>query len=287
VNQAWGKTLALPFAWVGATGGWLTASMLFHPTVSPSSERPLILALFIATPCVAGVLGWLLGGARLSPGTRGLIFFFGTPFAGAVNGMLVGTSAIVADTPGESPPLVLLACAVFGAVCGAFFLPALTPAFVAHAKAARARPRSAVAEADRRAVLVLTVGTTALLGRLLASKTTDRPMLELVIGTGFLVGLLGLLEDAITFASVVTMSRVGGVASEGPLTEAAPASRFDFGLGAGVKEVVRGAYDAYRDAPRREVVVHGDPEQAKKILKVAVARDALVTACSLGCLLLR
>jgi len=277
--RRWGDTvLLLPFAWIGLVGAWITAGVL---SISFQAQDLLVrCALLGVTPLVSGAFGWLLGSARFAVPGRVAVFLFGTPFAGALNGAVLGLVLGPLDHT-HATELVLYGAA-FGGVCGLCFVPALSPGFVAHLRVGRARRRSFVDKADRRAVAVLTAGVSSLFLWAFSAKVGLGVETGLIAGAGIVVGLVGLLEDGVEYLRVRGAAATSGLVPAGArLLDGTPARIVDFGLGAMAADLVIPARDAYRDGPRRAAVVLGDASLARKSLAFALVRDMVVVGASL------
>jgi len=277
--RRWGETvLALPFAWAGLVGGWIAAGMI---GLSNGREDHLIRgALFVATPLVAGAFGWLLGSMRLSTPGRVAAFLFGTPFAGAVNGTLIGLTLSPLDHTERWA--ILFFGAAFGGVCGLCFVPALSPGFLAYLGVGRARRQSFVDKADRRAITILTAGVSSLFAWSFSETIGQDIVSRLILVSGFVVGLVGLLEDGMEYARFRAAAATTGLVPAGAnLLDTRAAPIVDYGLGGMAADLVIPAHDAYRDGPRRAAVVLGDASLARKALSLALVRDVVVVATSL------
>jgi hypothetical protein len=278
--------LILPFAWIGLVGAWVVAGSF---GLSGSREDLFVRAVLAClTPLVAGAFGWALGSLRVGAAARVLTFLGGTPFAGAVNGSLIGASLTMGSFHGasDSPPAAVVFGAMIGGGCGVSFLPALFPAFVAWVRVGRARPGSFVDRADRRAVAVITAGMGSLIAWAFWSKMCVGPVPRVVpravVVAGFVVGLVGLLEDWIEYRRVLGVTPKTRLVPLGAsLLNARSAELVDFGIGDESGNHVIPAKDAYRDAPSVAAVILGDAATAERALVLALVRDAAVVATSL------
>jgi hypothetical protein len=285
IQGAMGKgghaALILPFAWIGLVGGCAVADA--YKLGEGREDQCIRAGLVLATPVVAGVLGWLLGSVRSKAAARVAAFVFGTPLAGAINGVLVGLllTLLGRDTIGASTAPVF--GALIGGGHGLVFLPALAPGFVAYLRVGRARRESFVDRADRRTILVVTAGMGALIAWAFCSPTDEGLVRSAIIVAGLVVGFVGLVEDEIAYTKVSAALRTEGLerATGAPLLAGPSAHVLDFGLGYTRAEVVIPAHEAYRDAPRRAAVFLGDGLEAKNALKYAIVRDAVVASVSL------
>lgn len=281
--------LALPFAIIGASAGWLYASLLENPLFGFDESRPAVV------PCAAALAA--LTGASLTrlcvgrqyryelgdpdPGVRArtdtwLIQVPVVVVTGAAAGGLVG--ALWTRSGGAGP------CAASGALCALLFAPVCLAVLAAARRAQRARLGSSVAGADRRAVwgiLAITLGVMTL------AALPDWPAWVAHEGSAPIV-TLGLLLAAAT-ATLVTLladrralalakleldaaMAVQEPAEVEPGTGEAP--RFDLGLGDQVLVGVSRGAAAYRQQERKVALVRGGPE-ALVALERAVRRGAL------------
>jgi hypothetical protein len=280
--RKWGDAvLLLPFAWIGLVGGFAVADAY---KLGESREDQCIRAgLVLATPLVACALGWLLGSLRSKVAGRVAAFVFGTPLAGAINGAIIGLLlTVVGRVSSVDASAGLLFGALIGGGHGLVFLPALTPGFVAYLRVGRARRESFVDRADRRAIIVVTAGMGALIAWAFCPVSDEGFVRRAIIVAGLVVGFVGLVEDEIAYTRVSAALRTQGLAPVGaPLLAGPSAQVLDFGLGYKRAEVVVPAHDAYRDAPRRAGLFLGDGLEARKSLRNAILRDAVVASVSL------
>ncbi len=266
-------SLALPFAVIGAAGGWLTAVRL-----GVSAQDRISLPLSLVTPCVAALLGW-----ALSRWLRGRAFLALLPVATVMAGALNG--AVVALVAG--PPDVCIFGAMFGAAVGAVFILPLAPVALAWARVGRARAGTRVDAVHRRAVWVvcaLAVVTAGWLGGRWAEADAVRFVAAVASGLGLAALLALTLVDGVDLARLVRAAR--RVRRRVPLS---PGSRdpaaadvvVDFGLGEEVAEVRTLARDAYRDMDRRWILVRGSPVRAGRSLARALSFDGFALGAAL------
>jgi hypothetical protein len=278
--------LILPFAWLGLVGAWIVAGSF---GLSDNREDLFVRgALACVTPVVAGAFGWALGSARFRTTGRVMTFFFGTPFAGSVNGALIGGLLAMTTIHGvsDNPPAALVFGAVIGGGCGLCFVPAFFPSFVAWQRVGRARGGSFVDRADRRAIGVITAGMGSLVAWAFWSKMGVGPVPRIVpravVVAGFVVGLVGMLEDWIEYRRILRVTPKSKLVPLGAsLLNARSAELVDFGIGDESGNLVIPAKDAYRDAPSVAAVVLGDASAAERTLRLALLRDAAVVGTSL------
>jgi hypothetical protein len=268
--------LGLAFAWVGAAGGWYTASTMFSDGGWQGSEKVASVATLLLTPILAWTFGWLLGRSRYGVAGKCLLFVVGAVFVGATNGFLIALFATLAGLEG--------AAVLFGPILGAAlalpFVPVLGPALVAELRVGRARPRSVVGDADARTVAVVSAGVTAMAASALGLHASMPWMVRTLALAGCVVGGLALWEDRSALLKLSDARRLHLKPRIEPRLEQARAPRVDLGLGDEVRESVSSAYAAYRDAPKVEMAVRGDPTRATWALRVALVIDSCVVAGS-------
>lgn len=286
--------LALPFAFVGAAGGWLSAGFLANPLVRVTlgDDRAL------AAAC-AGVVAALLGaaltrlcvedGSRLrTPAVIWARLVLAVLAGGAVSGAAVGVASV--GTPDGA-----ITGAINGSICSVAFVPVCALVLAAARRARRARLGSIVARADRRAVwsilaAALAVTTLAALPDWPASIEGLAPEPTVAVALGAAAGLVLLATLA---ADVVAIAAIARAASGPDLEERDPEGeregervpRIDLGLGDDVRaRLARGA-SAYRTRERALALLLGSPAQARAALRRAIARGAagaLLVAAVLG-----
>jgi hypothetical protein len=268
--------LGLAFAWVGAAGGWYTASTMFSDGGWQGTEKVASVATLLVTPIVAWTFGWLLGRSRRGVLGKCLQFVVGAVFVGATNGFLIALFATMAGLEG----VAILFGPILGAALALPFVPVLGPALVAELRVGRARPRSVVADADARTVLVVSAGVTTMAASVLGLCVNMPWMVRTLALAGGVVGGLALWEDLAALLNVSDACRLLLEHSIEPRLEQARVPRIDLGLGDNVMESVSPTYAAYRDAPKVEMAVRGDPRRAKEALRFALAIDSCVVAGS-------
>ena len=272
--------LALPFALVGAAGGWLTATLFDNPLLhyTPSRAAPIALAC-------TGVFGALVG-ARLTRNaapelpwvsrTHAWLRLLVTVLAGgAASGASVGAIAFRTWQGTTSG----FAAGLFAAL---LFLPACVAVLAAGRRAARARLGSLVAGSDRRVmwgILLAVLSINTLMGAadwLLG----DVPWVALALTAVAFLGTLALL-----LLDLRALGRVAVAAREGAAMEVEDAGQkadreaegaevpsLDLGLGDDVRAQVKRGGAAYRARERAVALLVGSPEEAR-----AALRGALVT----------
>jgi hypothetical protein len=265
--------LALPFAVIGASAGWLYASLLENPLLGFDSNRLAVAPCAAALAALAGViLKRLCVGRRYryelgdpDPGVRSgtdtwLIQVPIVVAAGAATGALLGVLSNSVGGPGG--------CAASGALGALLFAPVCLSTLAAARRAQRARLGSTVAGADRRAVwgilaITLAVMTLAALPDWPAWVTSEGP--APLVALGFLpvaaaVTLGILLADRGALARAKLEVDAALAVHEPAEVEpgAGEAARLDLGLGDQVLvSVARGA--AYRQQERTVALVRGGP----------------------------
>ncbi len=290
--------LALPFAWIGFVGSWLLAEQ-WGVSSQVTDGGPNRIQLVLVTPMVAGAFGWLLASPRAGGFLRYLVFVIGTPVAGAVNGIVL--AAVVTATPwlqrlgGTTVyrrPLGSFSEMVVGGVllgggCGIGYLPALVSVLLAHARSRRGRERTLVHASDRRAIAVVAAGAGALAIWLGVDGTHSSLVSRAILASAFTVGLFGLFMDGLAFARLRSETRDvrGSVPLEGGGMATSAVRVLDFGLGDAIAQVLLPSTAAYRDAPRRAILVRGRPDRAHRALLFAVALDVVIAVAGASFLL--
>jgi hypothetical protein len=286
--------LALPFALVGAAGGWLSAGLAGHPLVQRVSTSPRGAATVVAAglTALAGTLmtrwctrpdaplylGEAEGEARPASDSwpRHALCVLVT---GALTGGLVAGICNVFKNP--------LLGALGGVLCALAFLPVCLAVIAAARRAMRARLGSLVSESDRRAVwsilaTALSVATLEALPSWPGAATHDVPaplpaVLMLVVSAALVAGVL--VYDAIDLRRAKQALAPGLEARDPTDTRAseadAAAARLDLGLGDDLAARVARTSAAYRGKDRTLALVKGDANQALSALRRALARGGL------------
>jgi hypothetical protein len=276
--------LALPFAWIGFVGSWLLTQLLH---LSRGDATPLLLT----TPVVAAGLGWLIASLPRNGFVRGIAFLFGTLTAGGINGLIVGTVTAVwaysaqcntfdLDCVPRPPQIDVIGFVLAGGACSLFYLPPLLAVLLAHLRARRGRPCTGVHASDHRAITVVAAGTGALALWLGSVHPSPSLASRWILVSPFIIGLFALFADGLAYARIRAQARAvqGLVPVDGNVVATSAECSIDFGLGHEVSQVVVPATDAYRDTPRRAVLVYGRPRRAARALLLALALDATVAA---------
>ena len=285
--------LALPFAIVGGTAGWLSASLLDNPLLGYRVSRELttIIATVVALS-VALVIRRLCVGRRYDyeigepdpdmrpPTDRGAIHAAIVILGGAVTGVI---SAFV----GKDIRYVH-GFALSGAVLAIVFIPVCLAVVAAARRAQRARLGSIVAAADRRAVwgiLAITLATTTLEAlpdwTALADLDAPAPIAAVAAVIAALLVTLWILR-ADRGAIAEARGVIGAGLSARDSTDTADvdpdAVRLDLGLGDALSERVALGAAAYRHRARTVALVQGSAESALAALDRATRRGVIALA---------
>lgn len=283
--------LALPFALVGAAGGWLSAGLVEHPVIFVASSE-----LRLGTGLVAGGLGLVIGALlRRWCVRRQYPWEVDVPDPEerlASDSWLRHVPVILAGgaAAGSFFAVTSRYCAVEvgilgGLLCTLPFLPVCAAVLSAARRAQRARLGSIVAGSDRRAVWGI-LATALLVCTLEALPDWPAPRGGPVSGPAV---ALGLLVAAITCIALVLAADLGAwrranrALSAGlgrheggdPDLEDDTVARLDLGLGEGLLAKVSRTNAVYRARNRTLELVKGDPEQALGALRRAVRRGVI------------
>jgi hypothetical protein len=285
--------LALPFAIVGGTAGWLSASLLKNPLLHyrTSREAAAIVATLIALSagslirrlCVGKRYDYEIGEPDPSirpPTDRGAIHATIVIVGGALTGAI--TALVSHDLR------YVHGFALSGAGMAIVFIPVCLAVVAAARSAQRARQGSIVAASDRRAVwgilaFALALTTLEALPDWAASADLDAsPPIPAVLAVvaAALVTLWVLRADRRAIAEAREV--IGAGLSARDSTDTAhvdpEATRLDLGLGEGLLERVAHGSAAYRDRARTVALVQGSPESAIASLERATKRGMLAIA---------
>lgn len=286
--------LALPFAIVGAAGGWLSAGLVQQPLLSEMD-----VSFRLVTAGVAAVFGFATGlllrrwcvGRRYSfqidspdpelrPASDTWVRHLPTLW-------LAGTL-----TGGIACSVSRMCTASFGALGGLLctlpFLPICAAVLSTARRAQRARQGSIVAGADRRAVygilaVALLIATLEGLPDDPAPATTwlEGPLPGLALFAMSTICILFILvADALALRKARSLV-VPGLARKDevdPGLERDDAARFDLGLGKDIHARLAKSTSAYRGRERALALILGDPERAVATLQRAVRRGVLAFA---------
>lgn len=266
------RSLAAPFAVLGAAGGWLTLDAFglapgaghhehLHGIVG-DRETVVQAVLLLTTPLVAGLVGRWVSSPRSKD--HAFRFVVSTVGGGILNGGLVGACAF--------PLFGAIPGAVYGGLVSWAFMPFLVPAYVA-ARLARARPGSLLASVERRTVWAVTLVSVAA-GVLFESwGAVARP--EPTAGS---VGELAMLVAAfagcalIALADGLALRRAGSLAAHPlvPRSSREAERTIDVGVGDAHWEEAEGVTGAptYRERERVARVYSGDPRRAHAAVRV-------------------
>lgn len=282
------RHLALPYAVLGAAGGWMAADF-FRVGALRHMDAGLRPALMTITPLVALILGLLLHPVTRWSGWRAaLATASGVLSAGLVAGAFVGVMTWSKYGLGEG--------AASGFWCGAAFLPGFAAVLWAARRVGRARPGSLVDGADRRAVWVaaaaaIALGTLAALPDWTILPGMSRPSLSISRALG--------AAAATAIAALLLCDGVGLLRAwraQGELKQMRPCApdepglswarrQLDLGLGYEAAASVMPAAGIYREHDRVLKVIRGDAGAASRALLGSVGVGAAALACAVGCLL--
>lgn len=276
--------IALPFAVVGAAGGWLSADFLTNPLVNLTAEcNPWLTAASAAA--VATSVGRSLTrrfGERASwsapPSATWVQLVIAVSLGGTVTGAAVGGLTWLTSRG-------LLFGAGAGLLCAIPFLPVCGLVVAAARRAARARLGSIVAGSDRRAMWAIMMAALAVVTLLalpgwiaLGNSFARAPHVARIMAAG-----AGVIAMALLIADGVARRRVARVGVAGmELREAGadadrddPAPELDFGLGEEVLAKMARGGAAYRTRERAVALVLGSLEQARGAIRQAMVRGAI------------
>lgn len=282
--------LALPFAIVGAAGGWLSAGLMSNPLVQRAKSSPQLLATLLAAGFAAltGALltRWCtndeayrfhsseLGPDGRPPSDTWPRHALAVLAAGTITGALVA---------GVSRAYNGMAIGALGGMLSALaFVPVCLAVVAAARRAMRARLGSIVASSDRRAVwgilaMALTIATLEALPQWAAAAAGDVPSAAPV---KYMVGLAGLAIAFILLADLAALRRARAALSLDLVQRSAEqvdaadtrAPRLDLGLGDDIAAQVAAPANAYRGRERTVALITGSPEQAMVALRGAARR---------------
>lgn len=287
--------LALPFAIVGASAGWLSAALLANPMVGalrPGKEHVAVLcATAFAAATGALLTRWCVGrrysyeldtpdapGADMRARTdRWPRHVLAVLLAGAASGVAV---AVLCDAYGGPQ-----AGALSGSLCALAFVPVCLAVIAAARRAQRARLGSIVADSDRRAVwgilaLALSVATLEALpdwpAAAVGATAVPAPALLMAQAAGLLTLAILLLD--VRALREARRAIAPGLERQDPAAVdpgGADVPRLDLGLGEDLRARFARSATAYRGRDRTLALVQGSPEQALTALQRAVRRGAL------------
>ena len=278
--------LGLPFALVGAAGGFLSVELLSSPRINavPRNVQPVAV---IAGAIIAAIVGVI---ARKMCVGRKYAYVLDEPDAMA---------RASSDRDGAHTIVVLVAGALVGALVGAacncsyavplgaigglassiVFLPVVIAVLRSARNAQRARLGTLVAQADRRAVwsvlaTALALTTLEAVPDWLAGRAAFVAV-GIVIIALLIVGLAGLAD--LGARDIVLRQAAHDLASAVP-SFADEAPTIDLGLGDDVAARVARGRTAYRDRDRAIALVRGDLSEVRQALTRAVGRTRVSTA---------
>ncbi len=284
--------LAVPFTFVGAAAGWLSAGLFENPALLRVKPAPQ-LAVTVLAAAIAGLTGALLTRLCITGSYR---YKLDEPYpvmrpptdtwvhhtlAVLTAGMLAGGLASVLFDAYHGPVMAALG----GLACAAAFVPVCLAVLGAARRAQRARLGSLVAASDRRAVwgiLATTVSVTTLgaLPNWVAADAGDVPSQLPVTGmlAASALGIAGILVADLWSLRRAKRTRAPDVvaksASEVASTDTAT-PRLDLGLGDDVAARVARPQSAYRGRERAVALILGSPDLSIHELRRAARRGAL------------
>jgi hypothetical protein len=281
--------LALPFAIVGASAGWLSAGLVNNPLLGARMSQPVTLLCATLLAALAGALlkrlcvgkryGYEMGDPdpETRPRTDIWILQVGVVIAaGAATGALLAVLGDAFDFLAEA--------SLGGALCAAAFVPVCLAVVNAARRAQRARLGSIVAESDRRAIWGI---MTALLAVMTLEALLDWPTwavhegppplavpVMLVAAAAATLWIRSADSAALAQAQRVIDAKLSPRKPDEVTLEAGDVPRLDLGLGHDVlARVTRGAA-AYRQKERTLALVQGNPETALRELRRGTRRGA-------------
>ena len=283
--------LALPFAIVGAAGGWLSASLVSNPLVQRfrwdlEVEATLVAAAFAGLAgalltrwCRRDPLAYVLdpsdSEAAPRPATdRWPLQALVVLAAGTLTGAIVASALDVYNG--------LWFGALAGLGCAAAFVPVCLAVIAAARRARRARLGSLVSDSDRRAVwgILATALSVATLEALPAWPAAAAGEGSAPVPAAVMLGAAALVIAGILVADGLGLRRARrelapGLVARDPTSLASTdveAPRLDLGLGDDLAARIARTAAAYRGRDRTLALVQGDPEQAISAFRRALAR---------------
>ncbi len=265
--------LALPFAALGLTGGWLTGRLTIG---SSSSEQYIAWLLCLFTPAVCALLGESLRSRTQKTWVARTVL--STLTAGMVNGLVIGMflGAVVGM--------------VVGLVAGFFFslpfLPAVLAVTGAGRKVGRASRGSIVDATDRRGIWVWTAVSIALASLCIAAGRTGQ-------GSAAMLAVVSLAGVAIAFsfdAADLAHARRVALLTEGlERRDRRPASLvavdaqcIDLGMGDATFDERVASPAPYRELDKVVRVVRGEPGPSLAAVRAALVRDTIALVLTSG-----
>ncbi|EYF04547.1 hypothetical protein [Chondromyces apiculatus] len=280
--------VALPFAVLGAAGGWMAADF-FRVGALEHMDAGLRPALVAITPLTALLLGVVLQPVTRWPAARAAVATVVSVLSAAIfAGAFVGAMTWAKDGVGTG--------AASGFWCGVAFLPGFGAVLAASRRVGRARAGSLVDGADRRTVW-LAVAVTIALGTLAALPDwtllpgKGMPALGVSRALGILAvtttGIVALWNAAALFRALRATQKLRTMracAPDDPNLVWAQ-RQLDFGLGYQAAASVLPAGGIYREHDRFTAVIRGDASLAGRALFGALALAGAALVCGQGCLL--
>lgn len=286
--------LALPFAILGASAGWISAGFLANPLVAQAFPARSDLAALCAAGAGAAaglVVRKMCVGRRYAyeietpdpearPRTDAFLAHVGVVLAA---GASAGAIVAALHKPYGGPAWGLLS----GSLAAAAFVPIFLVVLAAARRAQRARLGSMVAGSDRRAVWAILATTLALAtaGALpewpaagAQNSAQPWPALLMLAGAALVVGAALLLDRrALRGAEAALQGAAPQPADEmDAVTPGVP--HLDLGLGDGLAARLARSAAAYRGRDRALALVQGSPDLARAALRRAVLRGTVSLA---------
>jgi hypothetical protein len=284
--------LALPFAIVGAAGGWLSASLLSNPMLRmtwPGKEwAAALVAMVLAGGAGALITRWCVGKRYAyeldTPDPEARVHSDRWPrhvtvvlVAGTATGLAV--SLLYATWRG---PLIGALC---GLVCALAFVPVCALVILAARRAQRARLGSIVSASDRRAVwgilaTALSATTLEALPDWPAAWAGDTafplPALAMTLAAGLVIAVI-LVADSRALRLARSSAGQGLTARDPSEPEAVDTTvpRLDLGLGEDAWARLARSASAYRGRDRTLALIQGSPSLSEGALRRAIRRGTL------------
>jgi hypothetical protein len=291
--------LALPFAIVGAAGGWLSTELLANPLMRmtwPGKEWvAALIAMALAGATGALLTRWCAGKRyayeleapdpddRLSTDTW-LRHVTAVLLAGTLTGLAV---ALLFET--YRGPVI---GALSGLCCAIAFVPVCALVIVTARRAQRARLGSIVSGSDRRAVwgiLATALAVTTVEAApdwpayLAGERAAPLPAVLLVVGAGAVITFVMAADArALRLARSSTAQGLTQRDAADPEPAGEGLAKVDLGLGEGSWERLARSASAYRGRDRTLALIQGDPEQALSALRRALGRGAIGLAVTVA-----
>lgn len=281
--------LSLPFAIVGAAGGWLSAGLAGSPLFLRSHPISQGVAAVVAAG-FAALTGLLLTRWCMSNGDHHA-FAENDPDVRAPSDTAARQTLAVLVGGAATGAVASLACgahfgpgigALGGLICALAFVPVCLVVIAAARRAQRARLGSLVAGSDRRAVwgILATALSVTTLEALPDWPASAVGQVRVPVPATLMLAAAALVITAALIADIVGLRRAGRAFVPG-LVERDPARlvstdlaapRLDLGLGEEIRARVTATAAAYRGSDRTLALVQGDREQATSALRRGLRR---------------